>query len=147
MALLLMTSSERSLIYYRKSRLKNGPLMNCCINWVFLQNLAIHNSLKILIAKNEQNIARYNMAYIKCHSLSSPKYINSPSNSFRYNCHKMWSWSERGETILKIRREATFIKMINKLITNNLFKYLTICRKKTNSMVAFSHTSVPAIFR
>ena len=46
-------------VLQEKSRLKNGPLMNSNINCVFLQKLAIQNSLKIFIAKNEQNIARY----------------------------------------------------------------------------------------
>ena len=45
------------------------------------------------------------LGYIKCYSLNSPR----PSNSIRYNCKKICSWSRRPKTILEIRKKATFL--------------------------------------
>ena len=35
------------------------------------------------------------LGYIKCHSSSSPRSVKSPTNSIRYNCEKICSWSRR----------------------------------------------------
>ena len=54
------------------------------------------------------------LGYIRCHSSSSSKPINSPSNSIRYNCQKVCSWSRRPETMLLIRKEAAVFEVINR---------------------------------
>ena len=44
------------------------------------------------------------LEYIKCYSLSSPRIVKSPSNSIRYNCQKISSWSRRPKTKLEIKK-------------------------------------------
>ena len=46
------------------------------------------------------------LGYIKCYSSSSPWSLKSPSNSTRYDCQKIWSWSRRPTTILKTRKKS-----------------------------------------
>ena len=48
------------------------------------------------------------LRYIKCHSSSSPRPTESPSNFIRYSCQKICSWSRRPKTILEIRKKTTF---------------------------------------
>ena len=64
-----------------------------------------------------------NLECIKCHSLNSPtKLIKSPRNSIIYNSQKICSLSRRPQTILEIRKKATFFEMIrseSKSHTNN----------------------------
>ena len=59
--------------------------------------------------------------YIKCCSSNSPWPVKSPSNSIRYNCQKVCSWSRRPKTILEIRKKTTFFADC-KLITYKFFK-------------------------
>ena len=53
--------------------------------------------------------------YIKCYNLSSPRPVKTPSNSIRYNCLKICSWSKRLKTILEIRKQAIFLQARNQL--------------------------------
>ena len=87
------------------------------------------------------------LGYIKCHSSSIPRAIKSPSNAIRYNCLKVCSWSRRHESIMEIRKEATFLEVINKPITYNFFKDFTNERKKINRVVFFSRRPLPNILK
>ena len=63
------------------------------------------------------------LGYIKCYHLSSPRRITSASNPIRYNCNKICSCSRRPKTILEIRIEVTFLKVIKKHIIIYCFSY------------------------
>ena len=76
------------------------------------------------------------LGYIKCHRSSSTRPVKSPSNSIRYNCGKICSWSRRPKTILKIRKKATFLYVINSSI---IYK-----SPKPNSKFKRFKTIVPA---
>ena len=101
------------------------------------QRLCIQNHLKSSITEKRQNKAKCviwncirlkfmkktsmpytvkSLGYIKCYSSGSPRFVKSPRNSFRYNCHKICIWLRRPEIILEIRKEVTLLKMINKPI-------------------------------
>ena len=56
------------------------------------------------------------LGYIKCYNSNSPRPIESPSNSIRYNCQKICSWMTTRETILEVRKEIIFLEVINKPI-------------------------------
>ena len=105
-----------------KCRTKNGSLRTSSINWIFLQRLFIQNYSKPSITEKKKNKAKYltwnsirlkfvkktsmsnpvkSLGYIKCHSLSSPRLVKSPSNSVRYNCEKIYNWSRRPKTNLR----------------------------------------------
>ena len=70
--------------------------------------------------------------YIKCQSLSSPKPIKSLAILSDATCQKVCSWSGEPEIILEIRKEATFLEVINKPILCKFFKDFTNHKKKTN---------------
>ena len=99
---------------------KNRGLRNSSMNWIFLRRLTIQNHSKLSITEKRQNKAKYltwnsiglkfvkktsipnpvkSLKCIKCYSSSSPRPIKSPSNSTRYNCQKIWSWSRTPKTI------------------------------------------------
>ena len=78
------------------------------IRFKFMKNISMPNPVKSL-------------GYIKCYSSSSPWSVKSPSNSIRYNCQKVCSWSRRPKTILEIRKKTTFFADC-KLITYKFFK-------------------------
>ena len=82
-----------------------------------------------------------------CYSSSSTKSVKSPSNSIRYNCLKICSWSRRPKTILKTRKKAPFLYVINNPIIYKFFKDFTNPRKNTNRAVVFSSWSFPKIFK
>ena len=46
------------------------------------------------------------LGYIECYSWSSPRNVKSPSNSIRYHCQKICSWSRRPKTTLEIRKKS-----------------------------------------
>ena len=48
-----------------------------------------------------------NHGYIKCYSSSSSRPVKNPSNSIRYNCHKIYSWSKRPKTTLETKKGYT----------------------------------------
>ena len=85
--------------------------------------------------------------YIKCYSLIIPRPVKSPSNSIRCNCQKICSWSRRPKMIMKIRKKATFLLVINSSIIYKLFKYFTNHRKKVNMVVVFSLRPFPNILK
>ena len=119
-------------MYRRKSvgRTKNGVLKNSSINWIFFGRILIQKHLKLSITENRQVKTKYmsrnsikfqfmkgisvsnpikSLGYIKCCSYSSPRPIKNPSNSIRYNCQEICSRSRRSETILAMRKIATFL--------------------------------------
>ena len=127
-----MTSLGRLLMYSRKrvgSRM--DPYGTPALIRFSCKNIPSRTPrIYLLLRTNKiQPDTRAEMPYVKYHSLISPKNINSPSNSFRYNCHKIWSWLGRAGAILKIRKEATFLK----LIIYKFFKYFTIHRKENSA--------------
>ena len=88
-----------------------------------------------------------NFGNIKCYSWSSPRSVNIPSNSIRYNCQKICSWLRRPKTILEIRKKATFLLVINNSIIYKFFKDFTNHRMKTNRVVVFSSRPFPNILK
>ena len=72
---------------------------------------------------------------VKCYRSSSPRPVKSPSNSIKYNCPKICSWSRRSKTILEIRKKAAFLYMINNYTgtTNDTFQ-------KSGEQDFFRHT-------
>ena len=120
-----ITPSERSLMLSKKSV---GQRMEPY--WILLWKHPIQNHPKLSITEKRRNKAKYltwnsirlkfvkktsmpnpvkSLGYIKCHSSSSPRPVKSPSNSIRYNCDKISSWSRRPKTILEIRKKKTFL--------------------------------------
>ena len=117
---------------------KNRGLRNSSMNWIFLRRLTIQNHSKLSITEKRQNKAKYltwnsiglrfvkktsipnpvkSLKYIKCYSSSSPRLIKSPSNSTRYNCQKIWSWSRRPKTILETRKNLLLTSFSKTLLT------------------------------
>ena len=86
------------------------------------------------------------LGYIKCYSSNSPRPVKSHSNSTKYNYQKIYRRYARPETILEIRKKATFLLLINNPIIYKFFKDFTNHRKKTNKAVGFSYTPFPIIF-
>ena len=130
--------------------------------------IPIQNNPKLPITEKRRNKAKYltwnsvrlkfvkktsmlnsveSLEYIKYYNLSSPRPVKSPSNSIRHNCQKICSWSRRPKTVLKIRKKATFLKVINNLIIYKLFKDFTNHRKKTNRVIVFSYRHFPNILK
>ena len=91
----------------------------------FFKKTTMQNSFKIL-------------GYIKCYGSISPKPVKNLSNSIRYYCQNIYSWSRRTETILEMRKKASFLQVINKPIIYNFFKDFSKHGKKTNRVVVFS---------
>ena len=56
------------------------------------------------------------LGHVKCYSSSSQRPTKSSSNSIRYNCQTICSCSRRPETILEIRKKATFHGVIKRLM-------------------------------
>ena len=83
--------------------------------------------------------------YIKCHSSSRPRLVKSPSNSIRYKCKKICSWSRRPNTILEIRKKPHFSKWSTILLFTGFSKNLLTTAKKTNWMVVFCCRPFPNI--
>ena len=99
------------------------------------------NSISLtFVKKTSMSNPVKSIGYTKCYSSSSPRPVNSirPSNSIRYNCKKICSWSGRPKTILEIRKMATFPQVINNPIIYKFFKDFINHRKKTNRVVVFS---------
>ena len=96
---------------YKKRRKKNGTLRNTNINLTFLQRHPIQNHFKLSITEKWWNKTKYptwnsirlefvkkktsmpntvyDLGYTKCHSSSIRSSSKNPSNSVRYNYHKM----------------------------------------------------------
>ena len=57
---------------------------------------------KTWVGEEEQHIKPCrSLGYIKSYSSSNPSSITSPSSCARLNCHKIFNWSRRPETILE----------------------------------------------
>ena len=69
------------------------------------------------------------------YSSNSPRPVKGSSNAIRYNCQKIRSWSRRPKSIPKIRKNATYLKVINDPIIFKFFNEFTNHRKKTNRAV------------
>ena len=103
--------------------------MSSSINWIFLWTLAIQNHFEQPIAEKRRNKAKYlswnsitlksvkkasmpnsaeSLGYVKCYSWSSPRSVKNSSNSIKNNWKKIYNWSGRPKTILKIRKKTTF---------------------------------------
>ena len=83
------------------------------------------------------------LGYIKYYSSSSPRPIKRSKNSIRQICSR----ARRPETLLEIRKKATFLQLINKLIIYKFFTDFTNHGKKTNRAVAFSCRPFPNILK
>ena len=114
----------RHLLLIKRTNKASYLILNS-IRRQFVKKTSIPNSAKSL-------------GYIKCCSLSSPRPLKSPSNSIRYNCEKICSCSRRPKALLKIRKKAAFLYVINNPITYKLFKDFTNHRKNTNSTVVLN---------
>ena len=158
---------SRSLIYSRKKcRTRTASLRNTSINWIFLERLLIQIISKPFITKKIQNKAKHltrnnikatsikktsmsnpfeSLIYIKCYSLSSPKFMKSFSNFIRQKCQRICSRSRRPEIILEIRQKTKFLHAINKPIISKFFRDFTNQINKTSRTVTFSHRPLPNI--
>ena len=89
------------------------------------------------------------LGYIKCYSSSSPRPVKSSSNSIRYNCQKICSWSRRPKTILKDWKseKRPHFSRWSMILFNKFFKNFTNHRKKTNGPVVFSCRPFPKILK
>ena len=85
------------------------------------------------------------IGYIKRYNTSSPRLVQSSSNSIRHNCQKICSSLRRTKTILEIRKKARFFKVIKNPIIYEFFKDFTNHRKKTNREVVFSSRPFPKL--
>ena len=70
------------------------------------------------------------LGYIKCHSSSSPRPVKSSSNSIRYNCDKICSWSRRPKTMLEIRKKTYFSRWSTILLFTSFSKTLLTTERR-----------------
>ena len=68
--------------------------------------------------------------------------FKTPSNTIRYNCQKICSWSRRLKIILEIRKNPTFLPWSTSLLFTGFLDF-TNHRKKINREVVFSCTPFP----
>ena len=72
---------------------------------------------------------------IRGYRLSSFRSVKNPSNSIRYNCHKICNWSRRPKTILKIWwKRSHFSKWSTNLTFTSFSKFFAQHRKKNNKV-------------
>ena len=153
----MQITSSRSLIYSRKSV---GPSMQPSgtpvLTEYFCENFPSRTTRSHRLVKKEEirpNIwpeIPYDLSLWRrpaCQPCQKPWIYQVPhssslrpfkSNSIWHNCPKICSWSRRPKTILKIRKKATFLKVISNPIIYKFFKDFTNHRKKTNKAVVFS---------
>ena len=117
-------------VYYWEKKNKANYLTWYSIRPKFLKNTSMPKPVK-------------SRRYIQCNSWSSPRLVKRPSNSIIYNCEKICCWSRRPKTKLEIRKNATFVYVINNPIIYKFFKGFTYHRKKTNRAVVFSCRPFP----
>ena len=142
---------------WRKGRINNAALRNSSINCIFLRTLLIQDYSKLSITKKRQNKTKYEILgeedltlwrrpvcktlwkalEISSAKTNSSKSIKNPSNSIRYNCHKIYSWMRWPETILEIRNKVTFLEVIKKPIIYTFFKDSTNQRRGTNTGLVY----------
>ena len=64
--------------------------------------------------------------------MSSPRPVESPSTSIRYNCQKICSWLRRPKSILEIRKNSHFSRRLTSLLFTSFSNtLLTIERRLT----------------
>ena len=97
-------------VYQKKCSAKNGALRNSSINWIFLWRHPIQSHSKPFTIEKWRNKAKclswnsIRLKFMKQTSIPNP--VKSPSNSIRYNCQKICSWSRRPKTISEIRKKT-----------------------------------------
>ena len=131
---------------------KNGALRNSSINWIFLRRLPIQNNSKSSFTEKRShrpnNLPEILIDLIlkmgKPMSTAdvAPDLIRALNNFIWCNCRRIISWSRISETILEIRKKATFILVIKKLIIHKLFKDFTNHRKKMQTMLLYQMQKV-----
>ena len=86
-------------------------------------NALIKNSIRVEFVKNiNTSHPVQSLGYIKYHNSNKPRPIKNSGNSVRYNCQRICSWLRKPKTMLKIRKEVLFLKVINKPIIYNFFR-------------------------
>ena len=86
-------------------------------------NTLIKNSIRVEFVKNiNTSHPVQSLGYIKYHNSNKPRPIKNSGNSVRYNCQRICSWLRKPKTMLKIRKEVLFLKVINKPIIYNFFR-------------------------
>ena len=144
-------------------RTKNGALRNSSKNWIILWRIPIQNHSKSSVTEKRRNKFKYltwnpiTIWLVKNISILTPaksleykrwyRPVKSTSNSIRYICGKTCSWSIRPKTILDIRKNTSFLLVINNAIIYIFFKDFSNYRKKTNRTVVFSWRSFPSILK
>ena len=105
-----------------------------------IPDLKLH---KIRVCEEDQHVAPCQKPWIYRvpHLTMPPGQLNALA-IISYNCQKVCSWSRRPETIMEIRKEATFLEVIIKPIIYRLFKDFTYHRKKTNRALVFSQRTL-----
>ena len=119
-------------------RTKNRPLRDSSINWIFWWRLPTQNLPKSSLTEERRNKAKYltwnsirlkfvkntsmpitvkSLGYIKYYSSSSPRPVKFLSNSIRWNCQNICSWSRRPKTMLEIRKATFFRTFLETLLT------------------------------
>ena len=69
------------------------------------------------------NLVR-SLEYIKCYSVSSPRTVNSLTNSIWFNCQKICSWLRTPKTKFEIRKRSHFCKWSKILLFTSFSKIL-----------------------
>ena len=64
------------------------------------------------------------IGYVKCHSSSILRLVKSPSNSIRYNCEKISSWSRRPKKHFSCKKHFWFSRYSTFNFFPSLFFYL-----------------------
>ena len=85
--------------------------------------------ITLLHTTTTQNFFLY-YPLIKCYSSSSPESVKIPSNSIRFNFQKVCSWSRKPKTTLEIRKNATFLYVINSLLFTSFSKTLLTTERR-----------------
>ena len=119
----------------------NGALGDSNINWIFLWRLSIQKHSKSSVTKKNWNKTKYlswisielkfvkkncmsnsveSLEYVMCYSSSTRGPIKSANNFVWYSCQKIYSQSRRPITILGIRKNSSFLQVINKPINQDL---------------------------
>ena len=125
--------------------MKKRALKSPSIDWIILQGLSFPyqtmptwNAIGLDFVKKpsmphpaKSLIYIYIYIYIKCCSSSSRRSIKSPSDSIRYNCQKVFSWSRRLETKLEVRKEIIFLEVINNIIIYYFFSKILLATDRS----------------
>ena len=160
-AILDITSSGWSLMYSTKSvRMRSGTLRRSSLYWMLSKTtqscLLLRKKVKEGQIPDTKFHKIWNLYQLACHTLSKALAIPSATaqaalyllKAFTRRSavdEKSCSWLGWHETVIGIRKEATFLKMINKPIIYNFFKYFTNHKYKTTRAAVFSGKLLPKI--